>query len=72
MASRGFKKQLASQKQWLDVGVRKLHGKGFSPAAREAGEAVEDVAWSGLLGTLGSLWYGVNARGGFEGELEVW
>lgn len=61
---------MASQKQWLDVGVHKLHGYCFIPSARRWGESAEVVAQWGLLGTQGRLALDVNVRGGFEGGLE--
>lgn len=60
LASRGFKQQMAFQKSWLDVGVLKLPGKGFSPS----GGGWRGCATVGLGEHLGH-------GGGFEGELEV-
>lgn len=51
---------MAFQKSWLDVGVLKLPGKGFSPS----GGGWRGCATVGLGEHLGH-------GGGFEGELEV-
>lgn len=47
---------MASQKQWLDVGVHELMAIVLAPVQR-SGEAAEVVAQWGLLGTQGRLWH---------------
>lgn len=58
MASGGFEKQMASQKQWLDVGVHNCMAIVLA-SVRGRGEAAEVVTQSGLLGTQGRLWHWV-------------
>ena len=59
---------MASQKQQLDFGAPKWHGKGFSPSAREKRGRLEGVRRGGACRGPGAR--GVNVRGGFGAKRE--
>lgn len=79
LSSWGFSEQMASQKQWVDVGVHKLHGICSSPSVRKWGRLQRlwhsGVCWAPRAGCgTGCECWGVDFkeswRASKEGRLE--